>query len=63
MKIQLDIKNCSKCPNVKEDRVYYADSFDCHDVKMTCTKTGTVIGVRDHRWTPKIPDNCPIKVS
>lgn len=62
MKIQMDIKDCSQCPNFTSDRVYYADPWDCGDSEWICKKLNRKIGVEDLRSKPKIPKDCPIKV-
>lgn len=62
MKIQMEIKNCSQCPNHTSERIYYADSFDCNDFSWFCTKLNREIGIEDLKTKPNIPKDCPIKV-
>jgi hypothetical protein len=61
--VKFTVVSCEKCPNMKADRFYTADSFEhCYEWKCTA-KDDKQIAIQD--WNdkvPKIPVWCPLRV-
>lgn len=61
-KIQVEIENCSKCPNFQEKRNYTADSFE-NVFDWFCTKADKKIKCYvEWNENVKIPEWCPCRI-